>query len=132
MLSAAQLSAKPNGARFYRADLHVHSFGASHDVKDRLMTPAAIIKAAINEDLDLIAITDHNEISGVSAAIEAAKGTDILVIPGIELSTPQGHLLCYLPTLDALQRFHGRLDICEQAWNKDPVFGVIGVQSGPR
>jgi hypothetical protein len=21
---------------------------------------------------------------------------------------------------------------CEPAWNKDPVFGVIGVQSGPR
>jgi hypothetical protein len=21
---------------------------------------------------------------------------------------------------------------CEQAWNKDPVFGVIGIQSGPR
>jgi hypothetical protein len=22
--------------------------------------------------------------------------------------------------------------ICESAWNKDPVFGVIGIQSGPR
>jgi hypothetical protein len=21
---------------------------------------------------------------------------------------------------------------CEYAWNKDPVFGVIGIQSGPR
>jgi hypothetical protein len=21
---------------------------------------------------------------------------------------------------------------CESAWNKDPVFGVIGIQSGPR
>ena len=25
-----------------------------------------------------------------------------------------------------------RRDECEQAWNKDPVFGVIGIQSGPR
>ena len=22
--------------------------------------------------------------------------------------------------------------VCESAWNKDPVFGVIGIQSGPR
>ena len=24
------------------------------------------------------------------------------------------------------------VESCEQAWNKDPVFGVIGIQSGPR
>jgi metal-dependent amidase/aminoacylase/carboxypeptidase family protein len=24
------------------------------------------------------------------------------------------------------------LRFCESAWNKDPVFGVIGIQSGPR
>ena len=24
------------------------------------------------------------------------------------------------------------LAICVSAWNKDPVFGVIGIQSGPR
>jgi hypothetical protein len=24
------------------------------------------------------------------------------------------------------------LSVCESAWNKDPVFGVIGIQSGPR
>ena len=26
----------------------------------------------------------------------------------------------------------GYRDLCELAWNKDPVFGVIGIQSGPR
>ena len=25
-----------------------------------------------------------------------------------------------------------RTDSCVSAWNKDPVFGVIGIQSGPR
>ena len=24
------------------------------------------------------------------------------------------------------------LGMCESAWNKDPVFGVIGIQTGPR
>jgi hypothetical protein len=26
---------------------------------------------------------------------------------------------------------HGQVRRCESAWNKDPVFGVIGIQSGP-
>lgn len=34
------------GARFFRADLHIHSFSASHDVRDPAMTPAAIIDTA--------------------------------------------------------------------------------------
>ncbi len=103
----------PNGARFYRADLHIHSFGparkASHDVKDDTMTPAAIVSTAISENLDVIAITDHNEIGNVQAALDAAQGTGLLVIPGIELSTSQGHLLCYLPDLEALQAFYSQL-----------------------
>ena len=50
----------PAGARFWRADLHIHSYGGSHDVKDNLMTPASIVSTAITERLSLIAITDHN------------------------------------------------------------------------
>src|SRR5712664_4175544 len=32
---------------------------------------------------------------------------------GVELSTSQGHLLCYLPTIDALRRFHGQISVAE-------------------
>lgn len=108
------VSSQLTGARFFRADLHIHSFGASHDVKDKAMTAAAIIQTAAKEDLRLIAITDHNEIGNVEAAINAAKGTSVTVIPAVELSTPQGHLLCYLPTLDELRRFHGKLSIADR------------------
>lgn len=104
----------PNGSQFYRADLHIHSHGASHDVSDATMTPQAIIKTALAENLDVISITDHNEISNVQAALEAAAGSTLLVVPGVELSTPQGHLLCYLPTLEKLQSFFGRLDIVDR------------------
>jgi energy-coupling factor transporter ATP-binding protein EcfA2 len=34
-------------------------------------------------------------------------------VPGIELSTSQGHLLCYLPSLEALRRLHGQLSIVD-------------------
>ncbi len=102
------------GARFYRADMHIHSYGASHDVRDATMTPQAIVATAAREGLAIIAITDHNEIGNVEAALLAAQGSGIYVVPGIELSTPQGHLLCYLPTLDALRRLHGQLSIVDR------------------
>lgn len=103
-----------NGARFYRADLHIHSFGGSHDVKDVTMSPEAIVSTALLENLDVIAITDHNEIKNVETAIRAAEGTSLLVLPGIELSTPQGHLLCYFPNLDSLQKFFGRINVVDR------------------
>lgn len=103
-----------NGARFFRGDLHIHSIAGSHDVTDTTATPDAIVQTALAEGLDLIAIADHNEIAGVGPAIEAANGSSLLVVPAVELSTAHGHLLCYLPTLDALTRFHARLSLVDR------------------
>jgi histidinol phosphatase-like PHP family hydrolase len=141
--------AQPIGARFYRADLHIHSYGASHDVRDTSMTPSSVVYAAHREGLALIAITDHNEISNVADAIRDARSIGVHVIPGVELSTPQGHLLCYLPSLDALQKFYSSLTIvdrglptsrCQQAivdcltiLNRHGGFGIlahVAAQSG--
>lgn len=104
----------PDGAHFHRGDLHVHSYGGSHDVSDTGMTPDAIIDTAIKEGLKIIAIADHNGISNVQAAIDAAKGRDITVVPAVELSTPEGHLLCYFPDFESLASFHGRLDLADR------------------
>ena len=103
-----------SGARFFRGDLHIHSAVGSHDVTDAAATPEAIVRTAIAEQLDLIAIADHNEISGVAAAIKAAEGSGLLVVPAVELTTPVCHVLCYLPTLDALTRFHARLTLADR------------------
>ena len=100
---------QPVGATFFRADLHIHSHVGSHDVSDPSMTPEAIVAMAIKESLAIIAIADHNEISNVERALKASGGTPLVVIPAIELSTPQGHLLCYFKTLQSLKRFHGQL-----------------------
>jgi histidinol phosphatase-like PHP family hydrolase len=107
------IAAQPAGARFFRADLHIHSFGASHDVTDQAMTPDAIVATAAAENIAVIAITDHNDISNVARAIQVAAAHPVLVIPGVELSTPQGHLLCYFPSQQQLTRFFGRLTILD-------------------
>jgi predicted metal-dependent phosphoesterase TrpH len=65
-----QIKAFDNGARFYTADLHVHSFGASSDVSDVSMTVEAIIDTAFNNRVSILAITDHNSDKNVVAAIE--------------------------------------------------------------
>jgi predicted metal-dependent phosphoesterase TrpH len=82
MVQVDQIVALTDGATFFRGDLHIHSFGNSHDVRDRAMTPAAIVAKALSESLSIIAITDHNEISGVAEAIQAATRSPLAVIPG--------------------------------------------------
>ena len=101
------------GAKFLRADLHIHSFGefGSYDVTDTTMTPEAIVDTAIAKGLGIISVTDHNEILNSHAAIRYADGKTILVIPGIEVSTTQGHLLLYFPNFEDLRAFHGHLTI---------------------
>lgn len=96
MLQLPEITDLPRGARFFRADLHIHSVVGSHDVKNTTATPEAIVTTAAKEGLKIIAITDHNEIAGVPPALVAAHTADILVVPAVELSTLQGHLLCYL------------------------------------
>lgn len=106
----------PNGGRFYRADLHIHSYGfddGSFDVKDENMTPENIVDKAIENGLSIISITDHNEVNNSKKAIDYSMDKDIFVIPGIEVSTTQGHLLCYFPSHQKLRRFHGKLNIAE-------------------
>jgi energy-coupling factor transporter ATP-binding protein EcfA2 len=111
MASIPDIIDLPRGARFVRADLHIHSYLASHDVKDATATPEAIVATATQEGLKVIAITDHNEIGNVAAAIAAARPMGLFVVPAIELSAPEGHLLSYLPTIEALQRFYGQIEI---------------------
>ncbi|TXK94831.1 histidinol-phosphatase, partial [Methylococcaceae bacterium CS5] len=105
-----------SGAKFVRADLHIHSFGegtGSFDVTDEQMTPQSIVDTAIAANLKIISITDHNEIFNCKTAVDYAVDKDILVILGIEVSTTQGHLLVYFETFKDLRSFHGKLTISE-------------------
>ncbi|WP_294198122.1 TrlF family AAA-like ATPase [uncultured Chryseobacterium sp.] len=106
-----------NQAKFLRGDLHIHSYGSfgSFDVTDTTMTPQAIVDTAIEKNLKIISITDHNEIQNSYIAIEYAKDKNILVVPGIEVSTTQGHLLLYFETFDNLRNFYGNLSIVKES-----------------
>jgi predicted metal-dependent phosphoesterase TrpH len=74
--------------RDFRVDCHIHS-GHSPDGKG---TVSQIIAAAKERGLDGVAITDHNTIRA-HRDIKALKDPGLLVIPGIEISTADGHCL---------------------------------------
>jgi predicted metal-dependent phosphoesterase TrpH len=77
------------------ADLHIHSVH-SHD---GTCTVSAILKyVADNTDLDVIAITDHDKVTGIKEAVALGPKYGIEVIPGCEVSTAQGHLLALFIT----------------------------------
>ena len=80
-------------ARFWAVDLHVHTPGSSDAKADDFGTAGDIVKVAIGAGLDAIAVTDHNTAAWCAQMAEAAKGTSLVVLPGFELSTQQGHLL---------------------------------------
>jgi predicted metal-dependent phosphoesterase TrpH len=68
-------------------DLHVHT----NFSKDGESSVEEIIRAAESAGLDAIAITDHDSVDGAKKALLCE--TSVLVIPGIEVTTKQGHLL---------------------------------------
>jgi predicted metal-dependent phosphoesterase TrpH len=73
-----------------RLDLHVHSTFSP----DGEMTPAELVRAAVERGLAGVALTDHNSTSGIGPAREAAlKHPGFLVIPGMEISSADGHVI---------------------------------------
>jgi AAA domain len=115
-LTFDEIAALESGARFVRADLHIHSIASKEDVKpDAGMTPEAIIDAAVAAGLEIISITDHNTIDALPAALAYAEryGDRFLFVPGIEVTAVEGHLLVYFDSAGyaKLEQFFHSLDI---------------------
>jgi PHP family Zn ribbon phosphoesterase len=79
------------------ADLHVHTvLSPCAEVE---MIPPLIIRRARELGLGLIGIADHNSAENVVAVIEAAEGSGVTVLPGIEVQTREEvHLVTLFDT----------------------------------
>ena len=83
----------------YVAELHLHTVVSPCAAVE--MIPPLIVREALNRSINLIAVTDHNTSANVGAVQRAAVGTDLSVLPGMELQTREEvHLLCLFDTLD--------------------------------
>ena len=62
-------------------DLQTHT--AASDGK---LSPTELVKLAIKKKLSAVAITDHDSINGIDEAVMEAKGKNIEITPGVEIS----------------------------------------------
>ena len=83
-------------------DLHVHTvLSPCAEVE---MIPPLIVERGRQLGLEIIGITDHNSSQNAAAVAEAAAGTGLTVLPGMEVHTREEvHLICLFDRLaDAL------------------------------
>ena len=119
----------PSGAVFHRCALQVNpqSYGSRfrgwEPGGDACAHASAVIQKAVEINVSVLAVTDHNDVSGVPAFQDAAKGYGIHVFPGFELSSSDGvHVLCIYPEntdSEQLGRFSASLESDRQ--NHPPI-----------
>lgn len=66
-------------------DLHSHSTAS-----DGSLSPTALVARAIEHNVDVLALTDHDGTEGIKEAMSAAKGTTLTLISGVEISVTWG------------------------------------------
>jgi predicted metal-dependent phosphoesterase TrpH len=99
----------------YHIDLHCHSFFSA----DGVSSPEDLIATARKKGLHGFALTDHNTSDGCRYLLD--KGLvredgqpvdDFVIIPGVEVTTAEGHLLCLGVILPYLKGVPA-LEVCE-------------------
>lgn len=66
-------------------DLHCHS-----NVSDGILPPAEVVARAAANGVHALALTDHDDVSGIAAAQAAADDAGLTLIPGVEISVSWG------------------------------------------
>lgn len=102
-------------------DFHIHS--CLSPCADNENTPVNIAAMASVKGLDMIAVTDHNAIENVEAAMEAGEAFGVTVIPSFELQTSEDiHVVCLFATFGKLKSFYDTLEF-QFVKNDKEIFG---------
>ena len=124
----------PNGARFYKCDLHTHTpadgrFNCEgwpvETEEEKQAFARKLVRYAQMRGLDILGVTSHNDVSWLPYVQEAAEEVGLIVFPGLELGalagqktihflalfnpgTPAEHIDHWLSSLGLMpgQRFH--------------------------
>jgi len=67
---------------YIKGDFHIHTTAS-----DGHLTPKEVVELAKQNNLDIIAITDHDTTAGIEEALKYGCDLGVKIIPGIELST---------------------------------------------
>lgn len=88
-----------------KADLHTHT-----NYSDGVCSPDDLIAKARNAGLDILSITDHDNVNGIKEAVVAGKKVGIEIVPGVEISSEissrEIHILGYFFDPDNIELEH--------------------------
>lgn len=89
-------------------NLHIHS-----NASDGILSGVEIVEKASQEKLKYISITDHDTVREIQNAINYSLSTDVIVIPGVELtaeySNGECHILGYGISLKKIELFSKKI-----------------------
>lgn len=117
----SKATALHRGAVFHRCALQVnpHRYAEAFRGKGQPGGPTEhareVVDKAVELGVSVLAITDHNDVSGVPAFQAAAEDRGVHILPGFELESTDGvHVLCIYPpatSQERLERFLGEFGI---------------------
>jgi len=93
----------------YTYDLHVHS--CLSPCADNDNTPNNLAGMAALNNIQIMALTDHNSCRNCPAFFEACKRYGIIPVPGMALTTAEDiHVVCLFPELEDALKFNDEVD----------------------
>jgi 3',5'-nucleoside bisphosphate phosphatase len=100
-----------------KIDLHTHTL-----YSDGTFTTSEAVALALDRGLTALSISDHDSTEGLSEAFDAADGTGLEVVPGVEFSTLHDHggvhVLTYWPDLSD-EEFQAELErLRDDRWTR--------------
>ena len=115
-----QILTLPQGARFYRADLHCHTpadkafncgtMSVNTEQEKHAFAEAYVRFVKERQGMDIIGVTDHNDVGWVSYIQAAARDVGLIVFPGLELGAQSGKRQVHFLALFDPETSHDRLD----------------------
>jgi predicted metal-dependent phosphoesterase TrpH len=111
-------------------DLHCHS-----SASDGVLTPAAVVRRAAANGVGVLALTDHDDLTGLAEAEATAQECGIRLVPGVEISITWGGITIHIvglgvdPASDALARGleHVRASRARRAERIAAEFDALGI-----
>jgi len=112
--------------RAFRCDLLMHT--CLSPCADLEMSPRALVRKSVDERLDIIAVCDHNASENVRYTVRAAQGTNLLVLPGMEVtSSEEVHVLALFETQERLLMLQDIVYANLPGKNNEEVFGCQAI-----
>ncbi len=96
-----------------KVDLHSHS-----TYSDGILSPEALVERALQRGVDMLALTDHDEVGGLPAARAAAAAWGLRLINGVEISVQWESVTLHI------------VGLCIDPAHAPLVEGLAGIRSG--